>query len=298
MPTPRRNHTIALITTLVAAVASSATTHENKPERLEWLQDAGFGMFVHWSMDSQLGCVISHSMAGASDDYLERFIHELPKTFNPKHFDADELAVLAKLAGMQYVVLTTKHHSGFCMWDTATTDFSIMHTPYGRDIVAQYVEALRRQGLGVGFYYSPEDFYYLHTHGIMVSRKGPGSDPMEHPDYVEYIRAQVRELMTNYGPVDVVFFDGRGAEPAKELTSLLSDLASAESFDLKTRALSEEALSLAIELFFRERARLGPEPAAALEKFLRAHLTKIATRDLGLTKPPNFDKISRSKKGK
>lgn len=89
-----------------------------------------------------------------------------------------------------------------------------------------------------------------------------------------------------------------GAEPEAELARLLSDLAGAESVDLKTRALSEEALSRAIELFFRERSRLEPSAAASLEKFIRAHLTKIATRDLGLTKPPNFDKISRSKQEK
>ena len=87
----------------------------NKPERLEWFKNLGFGMFVHFSFDSQLGVVISHSMAGASNDYLNRFVNELPKTFNPKKFDAVEMATLAKLAGMKYIVFTTKHHSGFCM---------------------------------------------------------------------------------------------------------------------------------------------------------------------------------------
>src|SRR5210317_1971325 len=76
----------------------------NKPERLEWLKDAGFGMFIHFSFDSQLGVVISHSMAGASQDYLNRFINELPKTFNPKEFSGEDIAILAKLAGMKYLV--------------------------------------------------------------------------------------------------------------------------------------------------------------------------------------------------
>ena len=189
----------------------------NKPERLEWLQDAGFGMFVHWSMDSQLGSVISHSMVGASDDYLKRFINELPKTFNPKRFDPEELAVLAKLAGMKYIVFTSKHHSGFCMWDTETTDFNIMNTPYNRDIVAAYVKAARKHGLAVGFYYSPEDFWFLHKHGITVTRKGPGSTPDENEEYSEYIRSHMRELMTKYGKIDVMFFDGKGSGPAKEV---------------------------------------------------------------------------------
>ena len=145
---------------MVRLPSESGEPLSNKPERLEWLQDAGFGMFVHWSMDSQLGSVISHSMVGASDDYLNRFINELPKTFNPKRFDAEELAILAKLAGMKYIVFTAKHHSGFCMWDTKTTDFNIMNTLYKRDIVADYVKAARKHGLAVGFYYSPEDFWF------------------------------------------------------------------------------------------------------------------------------------------
>ena len=119
----------------------------NKPERLEWFRDLGFGMFIHFSYDSQLGVVISHSMVGASDDYINRFLNELPKTFNPKKFDATEIANLAKLAGMKYIVFTTKHHSGFCMWDTETTSLNIMNTPYGKDILAEYVKATREAGL-------------------------------------------------------------------------------------------------------------------------------------------------------
>ena len=130
----------------------------NKPEKLEWLQDAGFGMFIHWSHDSQIGSVISHTMAGASDEYIEWFIHELPQTFMPKRWDPDEIARLARICGMQYVVLTAKHHSGFCLWDSQTTDFKIMNTPYGKDILPDYIAALRRHGIKVGLYYSPEGF--------------------------------------------------------------------------------------------------------------------------------------------
>jgi alpha-L-fucosidase len=101
------------------AVFCQQTT--NKPALEEWFRDMGFGMFIHWSMDSQIGAVISHSMAGASEDYLQRYIYDLPKTFNPRKFYPDDWAALAKLAGMQYVVFTSKHHSGFCMWDTNTT---------------------------------------------------------------------------------------------------------------------------------------------------------------------------------
>lgn len=182
---------------------------QNKPEREEWLKDAGFGLFIHWSFDSQLGVVISHSMVGASPDYLDRYINQLPKTFDPDRYEPREIARLAKLAGMKYVVFTTKHHSGFCMWDTQTTDFNIMNTPYGKDIVAEYVEAVREFGLGVGFYYSPEDFWFLHTNGQTIRRRG--GDPLA-PEilqkYKAHIADQCTELMTKYGKVDVLFFDG------------------------------------------------------------------------------------------
>ncbi len=187
----------------------TGTLSLNKPERLDWFKDLGFGLFIHFSFDSQLGVVISHSMAGASDDYLDRYVHELPKTFNPKDFDANEIATLAKLAGMKYIVLTTKHHSGFCMWDTETTEFNIMNTPYGKDLVAEYVEATREAGLAVGFYYSPEDFNFLYENGQAVRRRFKKPLP-EHlmKKYLELNELQNMELMAKYGDIDIIFFDG------------------------------------------------------------------------------------------
>jgi alpha-L-fucosidase len=189
----------------------------NKPERVEWFKELGFGMFIHFSFDSQLGVVISHSMAGASDDYLDRFVNDLPKTFNPKDFDPVEIATLAKLAGMKYIVFTTKHHSGFCMWDTETTDFNIMNTPYKKDLLAEYVEATRNAGLAVGFYFSPEDFNFLHENGMQVRRRF--TEPIPEPvmrKYLELNELQNIELMANYGDIDIIFYDG-GEGPLQEL---------------------------------------------------------------------------------
>lgn len=186
----------------------------NKPEREQWFMDAGFGMFIHWSMDSQLGAVISHSMAGASADYLDRFVNELPKTFNPKKFDPEEWAVLAKLAGMKYVVFTTKHHSGFCMWDTKTTNFNIMNTPFHRDATREIMEAFRKQGIAVGIYFSPEDFHFLYENKIPIGRlQNPLHYPVNNSDLMKLDKAQLKELLSNYGKIDVIFFDG----PAEEL---------------------------------------------------------------------------------
>ena len=181
----------------------------NKPEKLEWLQDAGLGLFIHWSLDAQLGCVISHSLVGASKDYTDRFFEELPKTLEKGRWDFDHLASLAKLAGFQYAVLTTKHHCGFCLWDTQTTDFNILHTAVSRDLVREYAEAFRRQGIKVGFYFSPEDFCFLRSENLTITRTPTEPySPEIMSRYRAYVGAQMRELLTGYGPVDVLFFDG------------------------------------------------------------------------------------------
>lgn len=181
----------------------------NRPEDLEWLRDAGLGLFIHWSLDSQLGCVISHSLVGASKDYVDRFYEELPKTLNPKKWDFDHLAELARLAGFQYAVFTTKHHNGFCLWDSRTTDFNIMNTPYGKDLVKQYAEAFRKQGIKVGLYFSPEDFRYLRSQGLTITRtplEPYSKEVME--GYRQLLTDQMTELMTSFGKIDVMFFDG------------------------------------------------------------------------------------------
>lgn len=180
---------------------------KNKPALEEEFMDMGLGIFIHWSLDSQLGSVISHSMVGASDEYVERYMTELPQTFCPDKFDADEWARLFKVAGAEYVVFTTKHHNGFCMWDTETTDFNIMNTPYGKDITAELFSALRKYGLKVGVYFSPEDFSFLHKQGSLISRKREGSQVTQNPELLAYDKLQLDELLGNYGPIDMIFFD-------------------------------------------------------------------------------------------
>jgi alpha-L-fucosidase len=191
-------------------------SNRNKPEREDWLRDLGFGIFLHWSHDSQLGVVIGHTMVGASDDYTNRFINELPKTFDPYKYDAYRMAIQAKLAGAKYIVLTAKHHSGFCLWDTKTTDFKITNTPYQRDIVKEFVEGARKAGLAVGLYYSPEDFKFLYDKKISVQRGGLKFTKEVSDAYNDLIRKQTNELFTNYGKIDILFIDGNPKEPCRD----------------------------------------------------------------------------------
>ena len=184
------------------------TSSLNKADRTEWFRDQGFGLFIHWSVDSQLGVVISHSLVGASKDYDDRFFNDLPKTFNPKQFDPEEWARLAKLVGAKYVVFTTKHHSGFAMFDTKTTPFNIMNTPFHRDITAEIYKAFRAQGIAPGVYFSPDDFYWLYKNGKTLQRGTAEVQPSANPGLLKYDSDQLTELLTHYGPIDVLFFDG------------------------------------------------------------------------------------------
>src|SRR5580704_5784600 len=180
----------------------------NQPDRLDWFRDQGFGLFIHWSLDSQLGVVISHSLVGASRDYTDRFFTELPESFNPRQFHPEDWATLAHLAGVRYVMFTTKHHSGFAMWDTHTTPFGIMKTPFHRDVTKEVFEAFRAQGIAAGVYYSPDDFWWLYEHDIPIERHTEQVQPRNNAALMQYDQAQIQELLTRYGKVDVLFLDG------------------------------------------------------------------------------------------
>jgi alpha-L-fucosidase len=199
---------------LLVAAAAAGQNHLtppgslNKPERIEWFRDVGFGLFIHWSVDSQTGVVISHSLAGADEAYTNRFYNELPKTFMPRKFYPQDWAALARLAGIQYVVFTAKHHSGFAMWNTRTTDFGVMQTPFRRDIVQETLNAFRAQGIAAGLYFSPDDFWWLRKNKIDIQRNIPSVQPNANPGLMKLDQDQVRELMSNYGPIDILFFDG------------------------------------------------------------------------------------------
>lgn len=198
-------------------VDTSATAQlgrSNDPAAVEVFRDRGLGLFIHWGVDGSLGGVISHSLVGASPDYVQRFFETLPQYFNPDQYRPDDYARLAKLAGFRYVMFTAKHHAGFCMWDTRTTNFSVMHTPYGKDVLGPLIAAFRKQGIAIGIYFSPDDFWWLYQHHITINRHVKGVYPQDIPEFMDYTKRQLKELLTQYGPIDYFFFDG----PATQLT--------------------------------------------------------------------------------
>ena len=171
--------------------------------RLEWWREARFGMFIHWGPVSLKGTEIGWSRGAQIP--IEEY-DNLYKHFNPVKFDADRWAAVAKAAGMKYVVLTTKHHDGFCLWDTKQTDHNIMRSPFGRDVVKELSAACRKQGLAFGTYYSVCDWH--HPDFPMGSPGGSTRKPHPNLDrYNQYLKNQVAELITSYGPLSTLWFD-------------------------------------------------------------------------------------------
>ncbi len=212
-----------LLTFFSASAQKVQTT--NNPDRVNWYEDLGFGMFIHWNVDVTLGGVISHTLAGSTPTYTEKYFNELPQYFNPEKFDPTHWAKMAKLAGMKYVVFTTKHHAGFCMWDTKTTSFNVMNTPFKRDILKEIIEAYRKEGIAIGLYYSPEDFHYFYEHHIPLGRlQDPMQFPVNNPDLMAYDKQQIKELFTNYGKIDILFIDGPGDGIREYAWSIQPDL--------------------------------------------------------------------------
>jgi alpha-L-fucosidase len=181
-------------------------------ERTRWYRDAKFGMFIHWGAYSLASVEASWPIMTPTPGGIgEAEYRELPKRFNPTKFDANVFIDLARAAGQEYMVFTTKHHDGFCMFDSAYTDYKITNTPYGKDVVRQLADACEKRDMPLGFYYSPPD---MHHPGFRDTTKlakenwnGEPARP-EWPTYLEYMRLQLTELLTKYGPVALIWFDG------------------------------------------------------------------------------------------
>jgi len=172
-------------------------TAATRAARLRWFQEARFGMFIHWGLYAQLG---RHEWVMNRECIPISEYEPLADTWHPKERPAREWARLAKQAGIKYMVLTTKHCEGFCLWDTQQTDYNAVKRGPGRDLVREYVEACREFGLKIGFYYVLMDW---HHPDARICDQDEGARRR----YVDYVRGSVRELMTQYGKIDILWWD-------------------------------------------------------------------------------------------
>lgn len=188
---------------------------ETAADRTAWFREAKFGMFIHWGPYSLASVEASWPIMtpGPKPAISEAEYRALPPRFNPVRFDPRSWIRLAKAAGQRYMVFTSKHHDGFCMFASALTDYKITNTPYGRDIVAELATACHEEGMPLGFYYSPPDMNHPGFRDTSKLAKENWKGEPERPEwatYLDYMEGQVRELLTKYGSVAVVWFDGLG----------------------------------------------------------------------------------------
>ncbi|MGH2557653.1 MAG: alpha-L-fucosidase [Thermomicrobiales bacterium] len=203
-----------------------------------WFTHDRFGLFIHWGI---YAAAARHEWVKqreriTDEDYQPYFDHFDPDLYDPRQWARD-----AKAAGMKYAVITSKHHDGFCLWDSALTDYKATNTPGGRDLIRPWVEAFRDEGLKVGFYHSVIDWHHpeFPVDGLHSRRDDqPYIDANQHRDiakYRDYLHGQTRELLTNYGKIDVMWFDfsypnwvwggkGRADWHSEELVSMVREL--------------------------------------------------------------------------
>jgi alpha-L-fucosidase len=219
-------------------MAHSGASSEEKPEwlkeRLAWFKSLEFGIIVHWGLYSLWDCCESWPLVpedtwsrrgeikcwterGEDLDRFQRDYWNLIEEFNPVQFDPDAWARAFADAGAKYVCFTTKHHDGFCMWDTATTDYKItgprspFHTNPNADVTKHLFDACRRAGLAVSVYFSKADWHCPYYWAPEPRPTRRGANTLDRPElwaqFVEFTHAQIRELMTNYGPIDILWLD-------------------------------------------------------------------------------------------
>ena len=207
-----------LINLIFITVLLTFTTACNKKEvkevdRMDWWRESRFGLFIHWGIYSvpagEWNGTTNHAewireSAQIPLEQYEKFVSQ----FNPVKFNANDWVAMAKNAGMKYIVITSKHHDGFCLFDSKETDFDIMSTPFRRDVLKELSDACAKQGLTLCFYHSIMDWHhpdYLPRRKWETDRPTAGAD---YEKYVSYMKSQLNELLSNYGKIGVLWFDG------------------------------------------------------------------------------------------
>ncbi|MBN2295182.1 MAG: alpha-L-fucosidase [Pirellulales bacterium] len=202
---------------LTSAVSHSATaalpgeTNQQIDERMRWWRDAKFGIFIHWGLYSIPAGEWNGERVPGYSSFIQKTAKisqaeyaKLQKNFNPIKYDALQWASLAKRAGAKYIVITSKHHEGFCLFDSKFTDYDVMGTPHGRDLLKPLADACRREGLHICWYYSILDWHHHEAKG------------QDFYSYCTFMKSQLRELLNNYGRIGVMWFDGEWIPQWKE----------------------------------------------------------------------------------
>ena len=206
---------LAVVGATVAGVPAAQLPQETearKAERMRWWTEARFGMFIHWGL---YALPARHEWVKNRERMTNEQYQQYFERFDPDLFNPREWARAAKAAGMKYAVLTAKHHDGFCLWDTQFTDYKAPNTPGRRDLLREFVDAFRAEGLKVGFYYSLIDWHHPDYTVDRVHPQRQASDAdydrlnagRDMSRYREYMKHQVRELLTNYGEISIIWFD-------------------------------------------------------------------------------------------
>jgi alpha-L-fucosidase len=198
-----------------APPAAAQAPYKPSPENLEarrWFQDARFGMFIHWGVYSTLG---DGEWVMQVQKIPIRAYEKLPAQFNPTQFDAAEWVALAKAAGMRYITITSKHHDGFAMFDSKVSDYDIVdRTPYKKDVLKALADECRRQNVKLFFYYSQLDWHHPDYYPRGNTGRDAGRpDKGNWDNYIDYMNAQLKELLTGYGEVGGIWFDGWWDKP-------------------------------------------------------------------------------------
>lgn len=165
-----------------------------------------FGMFVHWGL---YAIPAVHEQVLARGNWKHEDYEALMHRFDPENYDPEKWVRLARDCGMSYLCFTAKHHDGFCMWDTKQTDYSIMHTPYGRDVLGMLADACRRYDIKLSLYYSNPDWHHPNAYNALSTHQWKAKHPglSDTDAYIAFIKAQVTELLTNYGDIYTFFWD-------------------------------------------------------------------------------------------
>lgn len=194
-----------------------AQTKSPPDPRLQWWREARFGMFIHFGAYSALGgqwkdkISKRNQVAEQIRDWAqipEKDYEPVVKQFNPAKFDADQWVRIAKDAGMKYIVITTKHHDGFCLFDSKYTDYDVMSTPFKRDIMKELADAARRQGIRICWYYSIMDWHHPDYTPVRPWEKDRSTAGADFERYFAFLKNQLQELVTDYGKIGVLWFDG------------------------------------------------------------------------------------------